>query len=437
MTMRIGIRREDKNEWEGRVPLTPDDVGGLVKAGIEIWLQPSSIRVFPDEEYRNVGAVVSEDLSSCPIILAVKEIPVGFFELGKTFIFFSHTIKGQEKNMLMLKRMMDLKCQLLDYELVADNEGRRLIFFGRYAGLAGMIDTFWALGKRLEWEDISNPFSVIKMAHEYKSLEDAKSHIVEAADRIRKDGIPSALSPLICGLAGYGNVSQGAQEIFDLFPHEQVAPSDIAAVTASSKAAREKLFKVVFKEEDMVEPLDPAGTFNLQDYYQNPHNYRSRFESYIPHLTMLVNCIYWDSRYPRLVTFDYLRRAYSQPQPPPLRIIGDISCDIEGSIQCTVKATDPGNPVYVYNPLDSTVADGWKEFGPVVMAVDNLPCELAKESSEFFSEVLTPFIPRLAKADYSVPFENLDLPDELHRAVILHKGEFTPGFKHLSKYLKK
>ncbi len=433
--MRIGIRRENKNEWERRAPLTPDNVGKLVKNGIEIWLQPSSIRIFPDEEYQNVGAVIREDLFSCPIILALKEIPADFFEYNKTYAFFSHTIKGQEHNMPILKRMMELKCQLIDYELITDDKGQRLIFFGKQAGLVGMIDTLWAFGKRLEWEGIPNVFSMIRMAHEYKSLKEAKSCIAEAADMIKKEGIPSMLSPLICGFAGYGNVSQGAQEIFDLFPHEQVEPSEIAAIAASSTTARGKLFKVVFTEEDIVEPLDPAGTFDLQDYYDNPQNYRSRFENYLPYLTILVNCIYWDSRYTRLVTFDYLKRAYSSSHLQPLRVIGDISCDIEGSIQCTIKTTDPGNPVYVYNPLDSTVSDGWEGLGPVVMAIDNLPCELAQEASEYFGEILTPFIPQLAKAVYNVPFENLNLPGELHRAFILHEGKLTPGYKHLSKYL--
>lgn len=433
--MRIGIRREDKNEWERRAPLTPEGVGRLVKDGIETWLQPSSIRIFPDQAYSDMGAVINEDLSSCPVILAVKEIPIGFFEPGKTYLFFSHTIKGQEQNIPMLKKMMDLKCQLIDYELITDDKGRRLIFFGRHAGLAGMIDTFRALGKRLAWEGIPTAFSEIKMAHEYESLEDAISRIADVADRIKRESLPSALSPLICGFAGYGNVSLGAQEIFDLFPHEEIAPSEIDKIASSKREVKDRLFKVIFKEEDMVEPADPAGTFALQDYYTNPQNYRSRFQSYLPHLTILVNCIYWDPRYPRLVTLDYLRRAYSNSRPPRLRIIGDISCDIEGSIQCTVKVTDPGNPVYVYNPLDSAVTDGVEGIGPVLMAVDNLPCELPKEASEFFGRTLTPFIPRLASTVFDVPFENLDLPDEFRRAAILHKGELTLKYVHLSKYL--
>ena len=435
MSLRIGIRREDRNEWERRVPLTPDDVRKLIEDGVEVWLQPSSIRVFPDEDYRRVGAVISEDLSSCPVILAVKEIPVDFYEPNKTYVFFSHTIKGQDYNMPLLKLMMELKCNLIDYELVTDDKKRRLIFFGRHAGLAGMIDSLWALGKRLEWEGVPNAFGLIKMAHEYQSLEEAESHISKVSKRLKQEGIPYVTVPIICGFAGYGNVSQGAQEIFDLLPFEEIAPGELSAVNPASPAAQEGIFKVVFKEEDMVEPRDAEDSFELQDYYQNPQKYRSRFEEYLQHLTMLINCIYWDARYPRLVTLDYLRRVYSTPHPPPLRVIGDISCDIDGSVQCTVKGTDPGNPVYVYNPLAGTARDGWEGYGPVVMAVDNLPCELALEASCFFSEVLIAFIPDLLKADYDVPLEEIGLPGELRRAIILHKGELTPDYKYLGKYL--
>ncbi len=434
MTISIGIRREDKNEWEARVPLIPDDVRKLVVDGIEVWLQPSSIRIYPDEDYRQAGAVISEDLSSCPVIIAVKQIPIEFFEPGKTYVFFSHTIKGQDENMPLLKKMMELNCQLIDYELVVDDKGRRLIFFGRHAGLAGMIDTFHVFGKRLEWEGLPNVFTEIKPAYKYNNLADAKNHISEIAGRVRIEGVPSVISPVICGFTGYGNVSQGAQEIFDLFPHEQIAPSEVNAL-AASPAERNKLYKVVFKEEDLVEPVEPGGAFDLQDYYNNPKNYHSRFEDYLPALKMLVNCIYWDERYPRLVTLDYLKRAYSAPDPPCLKVVGDISCDIDGSIQCTVKATDSGNPVYAYNPLNSTVTDGWKSSGLLIMAVDNLPCELAIESSEFFSKVLTPFIPRLLKSDFSVAFENLELPGELRRAIILHRGKLTPEYTKLSQYL--
>ena len=433
--MRIGIRREDKNEWERRVPLIPSDVKKLIQQGIEVMLQPSNIRIHSDDEYRKAGAVISEDLSSCPVIMAVKEIPLGFFELGKTYVFFSHTIKGQEYNMPLLKRMMDLKCTLMDYELVTDDKKRRLIFFGRHAGLAGMIDSLWTLGKRLEWEGIPNPFSEVKMAHEYSSLDEAKSQIAAIGSAIEKNGLPQNLAPFICGFSGYGNVSQGAQEIYDLLPVQEITPSQLHSPFPKSMRDNHRLFKVIFKEEDLVESRDTENHFELKDYYDNPQKYRSRFEEYLPHLDMLVNCVYWDPRYPRLVTKEYLRTAYSTPHPPSLRVIGDISIDIEGSIECSLKGADPGNPVYVYDPYEDRIIDGVEGFGPVIMAVDNLPCELPVEASVFFSSVLTGFIPALLKANIEAPFEKLDLPAELQRAVILHNGELTPEYKYLSKYL--
>ncbi len=134
----IGIRREDKNEWERRVPLIPTDIEQLTKEhNIEFVVQPSPIRIFKDDEYRSAGAVINEDLSACSAVFAVKEIPMELFETGKTYIFFSHTIKGQEHNMPMLKTMMEQKCSLLDYEKVTDDKGRRLIFFRKFRRIRG------------------------------------------------------------------------------------------------------------------------------------------------------------------------------------------------------------------------------------------------------------------------------------------------------------
>ena len=155
----IGIRREDKDPWEARVPLVPDDAARLTRtSSVELVLQPSAQRVFTAAEYERAGARFDEDLSACDIVLAVKEIPRELFAPGKTYAFFSHTIKGQPYNMDMLRRLLELECQLIDYERITDERGRRLIFFSRFAGLAGAIDALWALGRRLEWEGLApNP----------------------------------------------------------------------------------------------------------------------------------------------------------------------------------------------------------------------------------------------------------------------------------------
>lgn len=433
--MRIGIRREDKNEWEARTPLIPSDVKKLVSNGIGVYLRPSPIRIFSDQEYLDVGATISEDLSSCSVILAVKEIPIKFIEKGKTYVFFSHTIKGQDYNMPLLQKMMDEKTQLIDYERIVDEKGQRLIFFGRHAGLAGMIDSLWALGKRIDSEGIQNPFSKIKKTVEYRGLDSAKRQIGKIADEITKNGIPKEMRPLVCGFSGYGNVSQGAREIFDILPHKEISPQELLSDQNLFDGSKHILYKVVFKESDLVEPKNSEDKFELQDYYDNPDKYRSKFEQYLPQLTILMNCIYWDTPYPRLITLDYLKKVWTESDNQKLKVIGDISCDIDGAIQCTVKSTDPGNPVYVYNPLDSSVNDGVEGEGPVIMAVDNLPCELAEEASKSFSKVLVDFIPELIKADYSDSFENLKLPKALRRGMILYQGKLTSDYKYLMEYL--
>ena len=433
--MRIGIRREDKNQWEARVPLIPHDVKTLVNSGIEVFLQPSPIRIFSDQEYIDVGATISEDLSSCSAILAVKEIPINFIENGKTYVFFSHTIKGQEYNMPLLQKMIDKKTQLIDYERIVNEKGQRLIFFGRHAGLAGMIDSLWALGKRVESEVIKNPFSKIKKTFEYRGLENARREIGKIADEIRRNGVPKEMRPIVCGFSGYGNVSQGSQEIYDIFPHREISPIELLSNKNSFEDSKNVLYKVVFKESDLVEPKNSNDKFELQDYYNNPNKYKSKFEKYIPKLTMLMNCIYWDTPYPRLLTLDYLKRAWGEAENQKLKVIGDISCDIDGAIQCTRKSTEPGNPVYVVNPIDFSVVDGVEGFGPVIMAVDNLPCELAEEASKSFSKVLVGFIPQLIKANYNVVFKDLNLPEELHRGMILYRGKLTPEYNYLEKYL--
>lgn len=433
--MRIGIRREDKNEWEARTPLIPSDVKKLVSNGIGVYLQPSPIRIFSDQEYLDVGATISEDLSSCSVILAVKEIPIKFIEKGKTYVFFSHTIKGQDYNMPLLQKMMDEKTQLIDYERIVDEKGQRLIFFGRHAGLAGMIDSLWALGKRIDSEGIQNPFSKIKKTVEYRGLDSAKRQIGKIADEITKNGIPKEMRPLVCGFSGYGNVSQGAQEIFDILPNKEISPQELLSDQNLFDGSKHILYKVVFKESDLVEPKNSEDKFELQDYYDNPDKYRSKFEQYLPQLTILMNCIYWDTPYPRLITLDYLKKVWTESDNQKLKVIGDISCDIDGAIQCTVKSTDPGNPVYVYNPLDSSVNDGVEGEGPVIMAVDNLPCELAEEASKSFSKVLVDFIPELIKVDYSDSFENLKLPKALRRGMILYQGKLTSDYKYLMEYL--
>ncbi|MFX0096105.1 MAG: hypothetical protein ACFFBD_30480, partial [Candidatus Hodarchaeota archaeon] len=231
MTKIIGIRREDKNKWEARAPLTPEHVKEIIENNdAEFIVQPSSIRAFSDESYRQMGAKIEEDLSQCDLVFAIKEIPLKELHPDISYIFFSHTIKGQKDNMPMLKKIIDEKSTLIDYEKVIDEKNRRLIFFGNWAGYAGMMDTLWAFGKRLDYEGISNPFSSLRLTHEYKSLNEAKKVMNNVGEKIRNDGLPEELTPLVIGFAGYGNVSGGAQEMIAGLPIKEVEPEDIETI---------------------------------------------------------------------------------------------------------------------------------------------------------------------------------------------------------------
>ncbi|PNX46938.1 MAG: hypothetical protein BV456_11615, partial [Thermoplasmata archaeon M8B2D] len=258
-----------------------------------------------------------------------------------------------------------------------------------------------------------------------------KDHLNRVGNKIEKSGLNKLISPMVVGFAGYGNVSRGAQEIIDMLPIREIQPSQLEAI--QENYSDKLIYKVVFKEEDMVEPISTETEFDLQDYYKNPHLYRSVFQKYIPRLSILMNCIYWDERYPRLITKDFIEENYTRQMK--LQVIGDISVDINGAIEFNVKTTDPGEPVFVYNPIREDIIEGFEGDGVVIMSVDNLPCELPKESSRSFSESLMPFIPYIVKADYSVPFEKLDLPPEIKKAVILYNGKLTPGYEYINRFL--
>jgi alpha-aminoadipic semialdehyde synthase len=430
MSFNLGIRREDKNKWERRVPITPKHVEELInKYGIKTIIQPSKIRVFSDEDYKTAGASVNENIPSS-LIFAVKEIPIDFIEPKKTYVFFSHTIKGQKHNMPMLKKMMELGCNLIDYEKITDDKGRRLVFFGKFAGLAGMIDTLWAFGQRIDSKGIENPFSDIKKTIDYNDLDEAKNHLKLIGEKIKNEGYPESLAPIVIGFAGYGNVSMGAQEVLDNLPVKEISPKNINDL--QNNFSNKLIYKIVFKEEDIVKPISDKG-FDLQEYYTKPELYKTIFQSYIDKLTILMNCIYWTKKYPRLVTKKYLKENYSQEFK--LQVIGDISVDINGAIELTEKVTTPDSPVFIYNPETENIKDGYENDGVVVMAVDNLPCELPRESSRAFSDSLIGFIPSIAKADFSVDFDQLSLPPEIKKAVILHHGKLTPDYSYINKFL--
>ncbi|MDK2910212.1 MAG: hypothetical protein PWR20_1779 [Bacteroidales bacterium] len=438
MSVRIGIRHEDKYKAERRTPLIPRHVEGFIKnEGLEVLVEHSSKRVFADEEYLNTGASIVSNLSDAEVIFGVKEIPIEKLESGKAYVFFSHVIKGQPYNMPMLRRLMELGCTLIDYERITDGLGKRLIFFGRFAGLAGAINTLWTLGLRLKYYGYETPFLQLKQARYYRDLEEARDAISRVGFQLATEGLPEELCPFTIGITGYGNVSGGVQEILSLLPIQEIAPKDLLTLKESGRFRNNLLYRVVFREEHISEPNDQAQTFELEDYYRNPQNYHGIFEQYLPHLSVLINGMYWDARYPKIITRDYMLKNHFNGARPKLIVVGDITCDPNGSVEATLQGTEPDEPIYVYNPEKHEITFGYEGEGLQVMAVDILPSELPRDSSIAFSTMVRPFVRAIAHANYNA--ENPDeagLPAPIRKALILFRGQLTPEYSYLTQYLK-
>ena len=432
----IGIRRESVDASERRAPLTPDQIARLVNEyGVKVIVQPSKLRIFSDEDYKAAGAVVSSDVSSCNLLFGVTGIPLEHISPRQVYCFFSHTVKAQRYNMPMLRRIIEARCTLIDYELVRNDAGERLIFFGDFAGYAGMIDALWALGKRLESENIPNPFTILKQAVAYGSLEEAREAVGRLGQQIRAEGLPDEITPFVCAFTGRGHASKGAQEVFNLLPAVELRPDDLPTLASTGSYAKKAVYRVEFRQPDLYEPFDPDAVFNADIFEKRPGSYRGKFHRYAPYLTLLVNAIYWSPRYPRLLTREHMRELYACKQRPPLKVIADIACDIEGSIEFTFRPTTTENPVYVFEPVASRIVVGFAGDGPVVLAVDKLAAELPRESSRSFGDALYGFIPALARADFTKSFDELDLPRQFKRAVIVHDGKLTEHFRYLNEYL--
>lgn len=431
------IRAEDKNIWERRAPLAPGDVREiLAETNGRALVEKSSKRIFPEEDYIRAGARICDDMEQGDVVVGVKEIPVEKLRDDRIYLFFSHVIKGQRSNMPMLKRILSGGSTLIDYEKILDEQGRRLIYFGPFAGDAGAIDILWLMGEHWRRQGIRTPLADLRQASRFSSLKEAEVRLREIGARIAAEGLPAKIAPLVIGILGYGNVGSGAERIFNCLPVERLHPRDLKRVAGGDGADPRKVYVTVFKENHLVRHKNNEP-FSLEEYYRRPENYVSRFDEHLPHITILVNAIYWDRRYPRFVTWKSLEKIFGNGHKPRLSGIADISCDVDGAIECNVKTTDSGRPAYQCDPITRAVRDGCEgDGGIVVMAVDNLPCELPRDSSVFFSRQLKTFIPNILSADYNAPLEKSGLSPEVRGAVIAYKGELTPSYRYLGKYIQ-
>mmetsp|Transcript_20531 Transcript_20531/g.17926 ORF Transcript_20531/g.17926 Transcript_20531/m.17926 type:complete len:553 (+) Transcript_20531:78-1736(+) len=434
----IGIRREDKSKWERRVVITPEHVSQLLKANpnIKVVVQPSNNRVFRDNEYEEVGAELNEDLSECSVIFGVKEIPIDKLIPNKTFVYFSHTIKAQEANMPALDSILEKKIRLIDYEKITDSEGKRLVAFGKFAGNTGAIDFLHGLGKYFINLGYSTPFLNISFAYTYPCLEKVKIALKDIGEQISNQGIPEDFAPLVFGITSKGRCSDGVMEILGCLPYKVVDPDDLEALVKdkSNPNHKSQIYISFIECKHMVKPINSNKTFSKEDYYQNPHQYTPIFhEKYLPYISVLYHCMYWDPKFPRMITCDQIKDLALEKR---LRLMGicDITCDLEGSIEFLRQYTVIDRPFFIYDPINDTESYDCNAPTKNILyhAVDHMPTELAFDASTHFSTKLLPFIEKMAFSDMEKPLEEQNLPPEIERAVITWNGALTPKFKYIA-----
>ena len=398
---KLGIIREGKTPPDKRVPLTPKQCRELLDtySNLEIYVQPSPIRAFPDSAYEAEGIELREDLSNCDLLIGVKEVPLNMLISNKKYMFFSHTFKGQPYNRNLLRAILEKKITLIDYEVLTTSSGKRLLGFGRYAGVVGCYNAMLAVGKKYGFYDL-------KPAHQCHSRK-------EVEEELKKVNLPASFKIV---MTGTGRVANGALEIMDLLPIQKVSPEEYL------KGKFDKPVYTQLSSSDYVKPKD-GSEFVKSDFYNDPSNYESNFMRFARESDLFVTCHYWDQDAP-----DLFSREDAKDSLFRIKVVADISCDIDGPVGSTLRASTIADPFYGYDPATESETDFMNPRAIGVMAVDNLPCELPKDASEDFGrEFIKNIIPELLDEKES---------EIIQRATqTTPEGELTEDYQYLSDYV--
>lgn len=399
--LKFGIIREGKTPPDKRVPLTPRQCKVLLETypGLEIKVQPSPIRAFKDEEYAAQGIKLQEDLSDCDVLLGVKEVPEDMLIPNKTYLFFSHTYKKQPYNRDLLRAILDSKVSLIDYEMLKEETGRRLLGFGRYAGIVGAYNAMRA------WGEMTGDYH-LKPAHECDDRREMEGELIKVK-------LPRQTK---IALTGAGRVAGGAMEILSALRITQVFPKEYVNEDFKEPVFAQLDVRQYFERED-------GREFSRHEFYKSAEGYRSRFMRYARISDIYIPCHFWSNKSPYIFT-----REDAKSSEFRIKLVSDVSCDIDGPVASTIRPSTIADPFYGYDPA----AEKEVPFGTLnsigVVAVDNLPCELPKDASEDFgNELMKNVIPH---------FFNGDKEDILDRATeTTLDGRLSPHFSYLQDYV--
>jgi len=397
----IGLLREGKVPPDKRVPLTPQQAAEVQQRfpNVTIIAQHSTVRAFKDEEYEQEGIAVKEAVSDCDILMGVKEVPITELLEGKTYLFFSHTIKKQPYNRKLLQAILEKQIRLIDYEAIKDKLGNRLVAFGRYAGIVGAYNGLWTYGKR------TGSFS-LRRAHECFDVNDLKLEL-------RKIKLPPNTKII---LTGAGRVGKGAMETLDSAGIRKVSPADFLHGTFDEPVY------VQLSSADY-HTRKEGGHFNREEFHLHPELYHSHFLDFTRVADILIAGAYWNPKAPILFSRDDMQR-----QDFKVKVIADVTCDIDGSIPSTKIATTIADPIYDYDPRTDSMQPACSSSQHITtMTIDNLPCELPRSASEEFGQdLINRVLPLLIHED---------VDDIIMRATMTENRKLTPGFQYLQDYV--
>jgi alanine dehydrogenase len=397
--MKFGIIKERKTPIDRRVVFTPEELVRLKEEHPEaiVKVESSDIRVFKDEEYTKLGIEVATDVTDCDVFFGVKEIPVDYLIPNKKYFFFSHTIKKQVHNRKLLQAILAKNIELYDHETIVDANNRRLIGFGRYAGIVGAYNGFRAFGIKY---DLFN----LPKAETLQNKEDLIA-------RLKRQNLPN----IKIVLTGHGKVGMGAKEILDGMKIKQVSVEEFLTKTYTQP---------VYTQIDVLDynkRLD-GEVLDNNDFYKNPFFYTTNFERFTKVADIFMAGHFHGNGAPDILTQEMLKAPDCK-----IKVVADISCDVDGPIACTIKASTIAEPFFGYLPIENKEVSYTHPGSIMVMSVDNLPCELPKDASEGFGEM---FMQHVIPA-----FFNGDKDGILQRAKITEDGKLTPRFAYLQDYV--
>lgn len=398
--MKFAIIKERKSPPDRRVVFSPSKLAEAKNQFPEaiFKVETSDIRVFPDEQYKVAGFEVTENVSDCDVMIGVKEVPIDALIPNKKYFFFSHTIKKQPYNRKLLKAVLEKNIELYDHETIVNEKGFRLIGFGRYAGIVGAYNGFRAWGLKYNSWNLPKAGPLPNQAALISELNNIKLPSIKIL------------------LTGSGKVSNGAQEMLDAMNIKSVSVKKYLNSTFNEP---------VYCKIDVLDynkRKDGKEINDVFDFFNNPQDYNSNFMRFAKATDYYIAGHFYGDGAPYLYTRNDVKSSDFN-----IKVVADISCDVDGPVATTLRASTIADPIYGYDPQTETEIDYKDDKAITVMAVDNLPCELPQDASEGFGEQ---FLQHVIPA-----FFNNDADGVLHRAKITENGKLTEHFSYLQSYV--